>query len=697
MSTCPQCGTSYPPHVSICSLDGTLLSAPEPAKDPILGTVIAGKYRIDAVLGRGGMGAVYRATHLMLNKTVAVKTIKPDLIESAEMVQRFQREARAATSLDHPNIVAVYDLGQAEDGALYIAMEFVKGVDLKEAIRTSGPMPPTRIVPLLRQVASALARAHRNHIVHRDLKPQNLVIGTDASGEERVKLLDFGIAKSLEDGATPLTDAGFSLGTPHYMAPEQAMGAAVDGRADIYALGVILYEMLVGDVPFNAASAPAVLIKHLNEAPEPPSHRRPDLQIPPALEGIALRCLEKEPARRFQTAEDFAAALERSVAAGAAADAGVVADGDTVMVFPDAGAAPTAPLISSPVPSAPGPAIPVITPTSAATAGSAAALVVPPVPAQTSAAPDPPPLPSSAAATRPTLKAPEAVVAASPAPATTGGGKGGLVAVVLAVAGLFFIALALGGFAAYRAWKSRSAITAESISSAPAPSSVPAMAADTTAAAKPPEPEGHAPAAEPPGQPSAQDASTAAPPSRRADAEGGPVAPPSTDAPPATRGGSTKSAGQAPVPSGSSGDYIGGTPSEPPRPALPKQPPVYFECTGAPDVCGAFTTAFEQALERDGLPRAARPDRAEIIVNARATVLETHEDQQYGTNFTVQTFSLELQGESTRDGMAVSMPAAKTFSFDRRVGRERAAEQGRLVAGEALDRIQKFWTKRLGG
>src|SRR5215210_3762832 len=284
MSTCPKCGTTYPSQVSICSLDGTVLASDGAARDPMVGTVIAGKYRIDALLGRGGMGAVYRATHVMLNKTVAVKTIKPELFEATETVQRFQREARAATSLEHPNIVAVYDLGQADDGSLYIAMEFVDGVNLKDVIGASGPMPAGRIVRLLTQVASALARAHRNHIVHRDLKPQNLVIATDASGDERIKLLDFGIAKTLEEGATPLTAAGYSLGTPHYMAPEQAVGQHVDGRADIYALGVILYEMLVGDVPFDATSAPAVLVKHLNEAPEPPSHRRPDLKIPPALE-----------------------------------------------------------------------------------------------------------------------------------------------------------------------------------------------------------------------------------------------------------------------------------------------------------------------------------------------------------------------------------------------------------------------------
>ena len=198
------------------------------------------------------MGAVYRATHVMLNKTVAVKTIKPDLIESAEMAQRFQREARAATSLEHPNIVAVYDLGQADDGTLYIAMEFVKGVDLKEAIRASGPMPAARIVPLLTQVASALARAHRNHIVHRDLEPQNLMIATDAKGRNESSCSISALRNRSRKVATQLTAAGYALGTPHYMAPEQAVGQPVDGRADIYALGVILYEMLVGEVPFNA-------------------------------------------------------------------------------------------------------------------------------------------------------------------------------------------------------------------------------------------------------------------------------------------------------------------------------------------------------------------------------------------------------------------------------------------------------------
>jgi serine/threonine protein kinase len=667
MSTCPQCGATYPPQVSICAVDGMVL-AHEPTTDPSVGSVMAGKYRIDGVIGRGGMGAVYRATHVMLNKTVAVKTIKPDLIGSPEMAHRFQREARAATSLEHPNIVAVYDLGQAEDGALYIAMEFVNGLNLKDAIRGSGPMPAARIARLLTQVASALARAHRSQIVHRDLKPQNLMIAVDASGHEHIKLLDFGIAKSLQEGTTTqLTASGYSLGTPHYMAPEQAVGEEVDGRADIYALGVILYEMLVGDVPFNAASAPAILVMHLKDAPEPPSRRRPDLAIPPALEVIALRCLEKAPARRFQTAEEFSEALARAVPAGTPVALGPAPDAATALA------------LLRPLPENKTPHLA--------------------VPAETSSVAVPPPLPSQRPATRPTIKAPEAAVLPAAVPSLPGR-KGLLVTAVLGVAALFFVAVALGGYGAYRVWTSRSRGITETISSDPAAASVPSMAPDTAPA----------PAT-----------SSAASPATEGSGAGGAAASPVQPPPVATAGGSPaanaiaggpagteKRGGPAPVARGSAapaaqGGEIGAVApataaaAASPSPALPKQPPIYFECTGAADVCGAVTTAFEQALEREGLPRAPRPDGAEILVNASATLLDTHQDQQYGTSFVVQTFSLELRAEAARDGSAVSMPAARTFSFDRRFGGERAAEQGRLMAGAALERIQTFWAKRVGG
>src|SRR5262245_45771113 len=251
MPTCPKCGTRFASNVKICTHDGTVLNE-EPAQNSQIGKLLDGKYRLDAYLSQGGMGAVYKATHVMLDKTVVVKLIKPDLVTSPDVVARFQREARAASNLNHPNIVGVYDLGQTDDGTLYIAMEFIDGPSLKDVIREAGPMSATQIVPILNEVASALALAHRHKIIHRDLKPQNIMLATDG-GRRVAKLLDFGIAKTFDD-STQLTRTGFALGTPQYMAPEQASGADVDGRADLYSLGAILYEMLTGEVPFTDPS-----------------------------------------------------------------------------------------------------------------------------------------------------------------------------------------------------------------------------------------------------------------------------------------------------------------------------------------------------------------------------------------------------------------------------------------------------------
>ena len=309
MPVCSTCGTRYGSTVRICIRDGTPLVAGR-IDDPHIGKLLDGKYRIDAFISGGGMGSVYRATHVMLNKTVAVKVIRNELVTSDDVVRRFQREARAASTLDHPNIVTVYDLGQAEDGTLYIAMEFIDGPSLKEAIRRDGPLPADRAIDILRQVASALSVAHQKQIIHRDLKSQNLMLATDPYGATTVKLVDFGIAKTFDEPALQMTEAGFVLGTPHYMSPEQAAGKGVDHRADLYSLGVILYEMLVGDVPFGDASTTSVLIKVMTEAPQPPSRRRSDVAIPPGLEAVAMRCLEKDPGKRFQSAAEFADALD---------------------------------------------------------------------------------------------------------------------------------------------------------------------------------------------------------------------------------------------------------------------------------------------------------------------------------------------------------------------------------------------------
>ena len=270
MISCPNCGASYPPSVRLCPRDGTVLGGHQPTEERFVGVVLHGKYRLDSYLSSGGMGAVFKATHVMLGKPVAVKLIKADLVTSPDMVRRFQREARAATSLTHPNIVAVYDLGQTDDGTLYIAMELVDGSSLKDVIRETGRVDSPRIVDILRQVASALSLAHRHHIIHRDLKPQNVMLTREADGREIAKLLDFGIAKTFDDKATQLTQTGLAIGTPQYMSPEQAMGREVDGRSDLYSLGVMLYEMLIGEVPFSDPSTPAILVKHMTELPPPP-------------------------------------------------------------------------------------------------------------------------------------------------------------------------------------------------------------------------------------------------------------------------------------------------------------------------------------------------------------------------------------------------------------------------------------------
>ncbi|HUF48508.1 MAG TPA: serine/threonine-protein kinase [Vicinamibacterales bacterium] len=285
--------------------------------DTRIGTLLAGKYQVESRIGRGGMGVIYRGTHVRLGTPVAIKVISPDLDIDAEVASRFEREARAAASLAHPNIATIHDLGQLDDGTLYIAMEFIEGPTLKALIVRDGPMATDRVGQLVGQVVSALSVAHKRGIVHRDLKPQNVMVTTGPDGREMAKLLDFGIAKSLDEGATQLTATGLSLGTPQYMAPEQAGGGLVDARSDLYSLGVILYEMLTGVVPFDDPSTPAVLVKHLSAPPPRFAEQRPDLTLPADLEAIALRCLEKEPGRRFQTADELHAAIAAATSAHA--------------------------------------------------------------------------------------------------------------------------------------------------------------------------------------------------------------------------------------------------------------------------------------------------------------------------------------------------------------------------------------------
>jgi serine/threonine-protein kinase len=273
------------------------------------GTVIAGRYRVLSLLGLGGMGAVYRAEHVHMRKTVALKLLHPELLRVEEVVQRFEREAIAAARIDHPNVVAASDFGKLEDGSFYLVLEYVDGTSLRKLLE-QGPLPVARALNVARQTALALGAAHAAGIVHRDLKPDNVMLVPEADGTERVMVLDFGIARvappSENRDATKLTRVGVVMGTVAYMSPEQAVGQAVDERTDLYSLGVMLYEMIAGGVPFDAELPSQVLARQLVEAPPPlPA------ATPAPLAELVYDLMEKKAEDRPPTAE---AVLERLVA-----------------------------------------------------------------------------------------------------------------------------------------------------------------------------------------------------------------------------------------------------------------------------------------------------------------------------------------------------------------------------------------------
>jgi serine/threonine-protein kinase len=275
-----------------------------------------GSYQLTELLGRGGMGEVYRATHRMLARPAAIKLIRPEAIageddEAAIAVKRFYREAEAAANLRSPHTVEVYDFGVTADGTLYFVMELLDGLDLETLVSRHGPLPAGRVVRILCQVCESLEEAHRSGLVHRDIKPANIHVGRLGLRRDFVKVLDFGLVKpfTVKNAEQSLaTVAGQTPGTPAYMAPEMALGEAVDGRADIYALGCVAYFLLTGQLVFDATTSIQMIARHLRTPPVPPSQRTSN-NIPPALETLVLRCLAKEPGERPQSAAALASSL----------------------------------------------------------------------------------------------------------------------------------------------------------------------------------------------------------------------------------------------------------------------------------------------------------------------------------------------------------------------------------------------------
>jgi serine/threonine-protein kinase len=313
MLHCPTCGRRYSADFEICPEDQTPLQADatiagEAPGDPLVGHTLDEKYRLEERLGIGGMGTVYRARHLLIDRPVAVKVLNQRFVEDEAARTRFRREARAAGRLQHTNAVTVTDFGESHDGYVYLVMELLEGRTLRDVLAKEAPLDAARAVSLMLQISAAVAAAHDAGIIHRDLKPANIFIVQRAEVPAVVKVLDFGIAKlaaeSLdEDEPMTLTQIGAMIGTPRYMSPEQCDGAELTPAADVYSLGVILYEMLTGTVPFSGSTPLAIAMKHTSETPRNP--REFVSTIPPALEQLVLHTLQKQPQDRPANAAEF--------------------------------------------------------------------------------------------------------------------------------------------------------------------------------------------------------------------------------------------------------------------------------------------------------------------------------------------------------------------------------------------------------
>jgi serine/threonine protein kinase len=282
-----------------------------PRQDPLVGQTIAGRYWIERSIGEGAMGVVFAARHVSVGRPFAVKVLRGEMANDAELTARFFQEARAAGAIGNPHIVEVSDVGRLPDGSSYIVMELLQGRSLGGAIsEVRGPLPLPRVLHLGAQIAHALAAAHAANVIHRDLKPENVMLVPRAGDPEFVKILDFGLAKIEGASGAPMTRQGAVFGTPHYMSPEQGMGVRVEPRTDVYSLGVILYEMASGQCPFQGRNMNDIVRQHMVQPPVPLSALGRGIAVPPAFDALVLRCLAKRPDAR-PTMGEVAVELER--------------------------------------------------------------------------------------------------------------------------------------------------------------------------------------------------------------------------------------------------------------------------------------------------------------------------------------------------------------------------------------------------
>jgi serine/threonine-protein kinase len=320
MKACPSCKTQYPGGEAFCPLDGARLVSASAialgatAADPLIGSVLGDRYKILRRVGEGGMGIVYEAEHIVIEKHVALKVLRDDFGSRPDVVERFRQEAKSASRIGHENIVDISDFGETPSGASYFVMEMLDGEELADRLAREGTIDPARAVSILIQCCRALGAAHQKGIVHRDMKPENIFLIERAGTRDFVKIVDFGIAKmsDIETAGAPgrkLTKTGMIFGTPEYMSPEQAAGKPLDHRVDVYALGVILFEVLTGRVPFLGDTFMGVLTQHMFDPVPPLREINARVQVSPALEAVLFRALAKDSDQRFQSMDELARAL----------------------------------------------------------------------------------------------------------------------------------------------------------------------------------------------------------------------------------------------------------------------------------------------------------------------------------------------------------------------------------------------------
>ncbi|HEX6809401.1 MAG TPA: serine/threonine-protein kinase [Gemmatimonadaceae bacterium] len=309
--TCPQCGQTYDFEQRFCPRDGSTLRAP--AGSNLVGSVLADRYHIVRRIGEGGMGQVYLAEHVKMRRRSAVKVLHQGMVNDPDAIARFNREASNASQIQHPNVAAIYDFGETDDGLIYLAMEFIDGEPLRKMIERQGALTAVQAADITRQVADALEAAHEMGIVHRDLKPDNIMIARGRNGEDVAKVVDFGIAKATTGDDQKVTRTGLAIGTPEYMSPEQLSGDSLDNRTDIYSLGLVAFNMLTGQLPFPAVSSREAMIARLTERPRTLAEIKDDVAWPAELQTVMDRALAGHPQERYAHASDFGRELVRAV------------------------------------------------------------------------------------------------------------------------------------------------------------------------------------------------------------------------------------------------------------------------------------------------------------------------------------------------------------------------------------------------